>query len=92
MTTKNDDPHLPPSLIYVIKYLILGYTHDQIGVKLNITSNTVKTHVAKIFDKYGVTEATSVVREALTTSFNYDRKTFKVFYKGVEIDETLRKS
>jgi DNA-binding NarL/FixJ family response regulator len=50
----------------VLRLLAKGSANKQIGVQLHISESTVKTHVANIFQKLGVTDRTEAVTVALT--------------------------
>ena len=46
--------NLTPRQQQVAALTCLGYTNDQIGAKLHISSETVKTHVRNVLHKYDV--------------------------------------
>ncbi|HET8628877.1 MAG TPA: response regulator transcription factor [Thermomicrobiales bacterium] len=50
----------------VLRLLARGAANKEIGAQLHISESTVKTHVANIFQKLGVTDRTEAVTVALT--------------------------
>jgi len=58
-------PQISPRELEVLKSVALGKSNKEIGVQLFIGEGTVKTHVASLLEKLGVTGRTSAVREAV---------------------------
>ncbi len=50
----------------VLRLLAKGSSNKQVGVQLHISESTVKTHVANIFQKLGVTDRTEAATVALS--------------------------
>ncbi|MEM1143804.1 MAG: response regulator transcription factor [Pseudomonadota bacterium] len=48
----------------VLEQLALGLTNKQIAQKLNISPNTVKTHVAKLYEKLDASRRTEAVNKS----------------------------
>ena len=48
----------------MLVFLSQGYTNKEIAVSLEISPNTVKTHLKKLFDKLEVSNRTQAVAEA----------------------------
>ena len=48
----------------MLLFLSKGYTNKEIAVSLEISLNTVKTHLKKLFDKLDVSNRTQAVSEA----------------------------
>jgi DNA-binding NarL/FixJ family response regulator len=59
------EPQLSPRELEVMKAIAAGKSNKEIGVQLFISEGTVKTHVASLLGKLGVTGRTSAVREAV---------------------------
>jgi DNA-binding NarL/FixJ family response regulator len=60
----------PPALLTarereVIELLVLGATYDEIGRGLEISTNTVRTHIRAIYEKLEVCSRTEATREAI---------------------------
>jgi DNA-binding NarL/FixJ family response regulator len=49
----------------IIRYLSVGLTNKEIGVRINLSPHTVKDHVEKISDLMGVRSRVEIVAEAL---------------------------
>jgi DNA-binding NarL/FixJ family response regulator len=49
----------------VLAWLASGLSNRQIGEKLSIAESTVKTHLAGLYGKLGVTDRTGAVTEAI---------------------------
>jgi len=58
-------PQVSPRELEVLKSVASGRSNKEIGVQLSIGEGTVKTHVASLLEKLGVTGRTSAVREAV---------------------------
>jgi len=58
-------PQISPRELEVLKSVASGRSNKEIGVQLFIGEGTVKTHVASLLEKLGVTGRTSAVREAV---------------------------
>jgi len=58
-------PQISPRELEVLKSVASGKSNKEIGVQLFIGEGTVKTHVASLLEKLGVTGRTSAVREAV---------------------------
>jgi DNA-binding NarL/FixJ family response regulator len=56
---------LTPSEQRVLEMIVAGQSNKQIGFDLNITENTVKTHVKNIFEKLAVSDRTSAATSAI---------------------------
>jgi DNA-binding CsgD family transcriptional regulator len=57
---------ISPRELDVLRELAAGYSNKEIAARLDVSPNTVKTHVARLFDKLGArrrTEAISKARE-----------------------------
>ena len=53
----------------VLLFLVHGYTNKEISSNLNITQNTVKSHLKNIYAKLGVTNRTQAAAEAKLQGF-----------------------
>lgn len=56
---------LTPTEQRVLEMLVGGMSNREIGFALEITGNTVKTHVRNIYDKLGVSDRTSAATTAI---------------------------
>jgi len=56
---------LTPSEQRVLEMIVAGQSNKQIAFDLNITENTVKTHVKNIFEKLAVSDRTSAATSAI---------------------------
>ena len=67
MRPKTETPQetLTERELEVLRLLAKGSANKQIGVSLTISESTVKTHVANIFQKLGVSDRTEAVTTAL---------------------------
>lgn len=63
---QHETPSLGPRQTEVLQLIANGYTNKQIADALNISENTVKTHLKLIFRKLGVNKRTACVRKAQT--------------------------
>lgn len=57
---------LTPKEMDVLRYLCQGYNNPMLATELNVSLNTVKTHLKSIFMKLGVADRTEAVVLALT--------------------------
>jgi two-component system, NarL family, response regulator len=56
---------LTPTEQTVLRMIVGGMSNKEIGLALDISENTVKTHVKNIFDKIGVSDRTSAATTAI---------------------------
>ena len=49
----------------ILQLIVAGYANKEIARNLNVSENTVKTHVKNIFDKLGVSDRTSAATLAI---------------------------
>lgn len=73
--------HFSPRVKEVLQLMLQGYSSKQIGVKLNISENTVKAHVRAIYSEMGVDNRSSmfkVLREYQVHSFGYQSYVFSM--------------
>lgn len=56
---------LTPTEQKVLRMIVGGMSNKEIGFALDISENTVKTHVKNIFDKIGVSDRTSAATTAI---------------------------
>ncbi len=56
---------LTPAETNVLRMIVGGMSNKEIGFALDVTENTVKTHVKNIFDKIGVSDRTSAATTAI---------------------------
>lgn len=56
---------LTPTESNVLRMIVGGMSNKEIGFALDISENTVKTHVKNIFDKIGVSDRTSAATQAI---------------------------
>lgn len=56
---------LTPSEKRILEMIVGGLSNKEIAYNLDISENTVKTHVKNIFDKIGVSDRTSAARTAI---------------------------
>jgi len=56
---------LAPKEREVVLYLIEGYSYLNIAKKLEVTENTIKTHMSRIFRKLDVSNSKEVIRKVL---------------------------
>lgn len=59
-------PELGPRQLQVLKLIAHGATNKEIAQDLNISQNTVKSHLKQIFIELGVNKRTACVRKAQT--------------------------
>ena len=55
---------ISPREAAVLAELAAGYSNKEIARRLDISPNTVKTHVARLYEKLGATRRTDAVRRA----------------------------
>ena len=48
----------------VLEEIVAGRSNKEIAVRLNVSPNTVKTHVARLFEKLGAKRRTDAIRKA----------------------------
>jgi ATP/maltotriose-dependent transcriptional regulator MalT len=48
----------------VLRELAAGYSNKEIARRLEVSPNTVKTHVARLFEKLGASRRTEAIRRA----------------------------
>jgi DNA-binding NarL/FixJ family response regulator len=60
---------LTPTERKVLAMIVAGKANKEIGFDLNISENTVKTHVKNIFGKLGVSDRTSAATTAIKRGF-----------------------
>ena len=48
----------------VLRELAAGYSNKEIARRLDVSPNTVKTHVARLFEKLGASRRTEAIRRA----------------------------
>jgi len=64
--TAEDNPLLAARQIEVLSLIAEGYSNSRISDVLNISENTVKTHIKQIFRQLNVTRRTACVKKAQT--------------------------
>lgn len=55
---------ISPREITVLEEIAAGHSNKQIAARLHVSPNTVKTHVARLFDKLGARRRTEALRKA----------------------------
>ena len=65
MNERNNKYGLTPTEYKVLIEVVRGKTNPQIGLILNISPHTVKIHVAKILEKFAVTNRIQATAKAL---------------------------
>jgi len=55
---------ISPSELTVLKEIAAGRSNKEIAVRLKVSPNTVKTHVARLFEKLGAKRRTDAVNKA----------------------------
>ena len=48
----------------VLKELAAGHTNKEIAIRLSVSPNTVKTHVARLYEKLGAKRRTDAIKKA----------------------------
>ena len=56
--------HISASELVVLQALALGLSNKEIAARLDVSPNTIKTHVARLFDKLGAKRRTDAVNRA----------------------------
>jgi DNA-binding NarL/FixJ family response regulator len=51
----------------VLEYLVLGLSYKMIASKMNITYDTVRAHIKKIYEKLHVSSMTEAVAKAISS-------------------------
>lgn len=55
---------ISPRELAVLKEIAAGHSNKQIATNLHVSPNTVKTHVARLFEKLGARRRTEALRKA----------------------------
>lgn len=55
---------ISPRELTVLQKIAEGHSNKEIAAELNISPNTIKTHVAQLFDKLGAKRRTDAIRKA----------------------------
>ena len=55
---------ISPRELAVLREIAAGHSNKQIAANLHVSPNTVKTHVARLFDKLGARRRTEALRKA----------------------------
>ncbi len=55
---------ISPREVDVLQELVAGRSNKEIAARLNVSPNTVKTHVARLFEKLGARRRTEAIRRA----------------------------
>lgn len=55
---------ISPREAAVLREIAAGHSNKQIAARLHVSPNTVKTHVARLFDKLGARRRTEALRKA----------------------------
>ena len=58
-------PDLTPTESNVLRMIVGGMSNKEIAFALDVTENTVQTHIKNIFDKIGVSDRTSAATLAI---------------------------
>lgn len=61
----SDRPHLTPREQDVLRALGEGHSIAQVATRLHLSESTVKTHVAKVYDKLGASNRTQAIMAAV---------------------------
>lgn len=56
-----DDMGLPPRQRQIVHHLLAGMSDKQIAVELEISVPTVRTHLARLFERFGVQDRTELI-------------------------------
>jgi DNA-binding NarL/FixJ family response regulator len=65
LPNEKEDYHLSPREKEVLGFLVSGLSYKMIGVQMNITYDTVRAHMKKIYEKLHVASMTEAVAKAL---------------------------
>lgn len=65
LPNEKEDYHLSPREKEVLSFLVSGLSYKMIGVQMNITYDTVRAHMKKIYEKLHVASMTEAVAKAL---------------------------
>lgn len=55
---------ISPRELTVLQEIVAGRSNKEIAAQLNVSPNTVKTHVARLFEKLGAKRRTDAIRKA----------------------------
>jgi DNA-binding CsgD family transcriptional regulator len=55
---------ISPRELDILKELAAGHSNKEIAANLNVSPNTVKTHVARVFEKLGAKRRTDAINRA----------------------------
>jgi DNA-binding CsgD family transcriptional regulator len=55
---------ISPRELTVLQEIVAGRSNKEIAARLNVSPNTIKTHVARLFDKLGAKRRTDAIRKA----------------------------
>jgi DNA-binding NarL/FixJ family response regulator len=55
---------ISPRELMVLQEIVAGRSNKEIAAQLNVSPNTVKTHVARLFEKLGAKRRTDAIRKA----------------------------
>ena len=55
---------ISPRELTVLQEIAVGRSNKEIAAQLNVSPNTVKTHVARLFEKLGATRRTDAINKA----------------------------
>lgn len=62
MTEKQEPRELTPHLVRILTFISHGYSNEQIGAALNVSVDTVKTHVGRILRRLRACDRAHAVR------------------------------
>lgn len=55
---------ISPRELTVLQELAAGHSNKEIAARLNVSPNTVKTHIAQVYDKLGAKRRTDAINKA----------------------------
>jgi DNA-binding CsgD family transcriptional regulator len=55
---------ISPTEMTVLKELAAGYSNKEIAVRMQVSPNTIKTHIARLFEKLQAKRRTDAIRKA----------------------------